>query len=175
MCAATSLFTRVHHQMRVTQKASGRETFDPFLDELSRPFSLGGSLERFHFSLRLLISTLYTRTKIDTSETLARASELGLRSCLVLGFGLYMDIVRAKPVIIELNGFKVRCTCTPWWPRVRVRDGMKCARDRLYNQMGVTQNASGCETLNPFLDDLSCPFLLSGSLERLHFSLRLLI
>jgi hypothetical protein len=55
---------------------------------------------------------------------------------------------------------------------VRVRDGVKCARDRLYNQMGVTQNASGCETLNPFLDDLSCPFLLSGSLERLHFSVR---
>ena len=48
---------------------------------------------------------------------------------------------------------------------------MKCVGQRLYNQIRVTQKASGSETFDPFLDELSCSFLLSGSLEELHFSL----
>ena len=78
-------------------------------------------------------------------------------------------------MFIELNGSKVRYTRTLLWRRVRIRDKMKCVGQRLYNQIRVTQKASGSETFDPFLDELSCSFLLSGSLEGLHISLFRLI
>ena len=73
-------------------------------------------------------------------------------------------------MFIERSGSKVRYTRTLLWRRVRVRDEEKCVRKRLYNQMRVTQHPSGSETFDPFLDELSCSFSLSGSLEGLHVS-----
>ncbi len=82
--------------MRVTQKAPGSETLDPFLDELSCSFLLRGSLEGLLHSSLFTSFPLYSicvRTQIDASETLTHATELGFRSCLLLRARLYMGDV----------------------------------------------------------------------------------